>query len=143
MPDLGGAEPSLIAPRPRRARRAVYLAAGLALFASAGVVAAIAVGRNKADDNRGIRFEAETRSGKAPLINWYVGSDERHQVAEAKTPWSISLPATDDQAEMSKTLLVMTTDDDEAICRIIVAGEVTVERTSKKVAACMENMPKS
>ncbi|MFD0520938.1 hypothetical protein [Paractinoplanes durhamensis] len=44
---------------------------------------------------------------------------------------------------MSKTLLVATTADDEAICRIIVAGKVAVERTSKKVAACMENMPKS
>ncbi|GAA2604262.1 hypothetical protein Adu01nite_35630 [Paractinoplanes durhamensis] len=50
---------------------------------------------------------------------------------------------TENQAEMSKTLLVATTADDEAICRIIVAGKVAVERTSKKVAACMENMPKS
>jgi len=76
------------------------------------------------------------------MISWYVGNDDHHQQVEVGTPWSIALPDTANRTSVSKALLVVTAADDEATCRIIVDGKVTVERTSNKVAACAENLPK-
>ncbi|KUL42097.1 MmpS family transport accessory protein [Actinoplanes awajinensis] len=128
-------------PAPRRPRRRIYLAVGAAALVLAGAATAFAVTRPRADPP-GVRFEAESASGKALTISWDVGVKHVGRTKEVSTPWSTTVTGTPAELDAVKSMVVLSTADDEVTCRIIIDGAVVAEFTQPRVAACVHGMEK-
>jgi hypothetical protein len=118
----------------RRSRARIALA-----VAAAVVVVAVAVTGWMIATARGteIRFEAETGSGTAMLINWNVGIEHigRERGGALRTPWSETVTAEDLRG--TAVLAVRSTDTDPVTCRIVVDGKTVAELTQDRAAGCV------
>ncbi|GID91918.1 MmpS family transport accessory protein [Amorphoplanes digitatis] len=123
---------------PRRSRVRVYIAAAVAVLLVAGGATAFLIHRYSGTQ---VRFEVETTSGTAIMVQWNVGisaigsEHARRPDKYIVTPWSTTV--TVDDYQDAATLLVMSSDTDEVTCRIIVEGETVSELTHTRGAACL------
>ena len=126
----------------QRSRIRVCLSVAVAvLVAAAAVTGYVTLGSGGTH----IRFEAESRSGTAILINWNVGIEQlgRQRGDSLRTPWSHTV--TVENLEGTAVLAVRSTDTDPVTCRIVADGKAVAELTQDRAAGCvfdLRDLPK-
>jgi hypothetical protein len=115
-----------------RARIALTVATVVVVVAVAATGWLIATARGTE-----VRFEAESGSGTAMLINWNVGIEHigRERGDALRTPWSRTVTAEDLRG--TAVLAVRSTDTDPVTCRIVVDGRTVAELTQDRAAGCI------